>query len=87
MRGGGVNVTVGGSVAVEDGRVLPGVSVAVRGGTVVGGEKDANDPQLCRRMPKRVKIQSCGFMFKLFFRCEFIFNTGILFTNCVAMYI
>ncbi len=70
----GVNVSAGESVSVAGGGVLLGTRVAVRGGAIVGGGGEANDPHDCRKMTKRVKSQLRKTGFRMFLQKRNLFQ-------------
>ena len=70
MGGVGVALTVSVGRDVSVGRaggvlVLLGLGITVEAGAIVGGGGEANDPQLCRRMPRSRKMQTRRIMFRM----------------------
>ena len=70
----GVYVNVGERVLMAGGGVLLGTGVAVRGGAIVGGGGEANDPHDCKKTIKRVKSQLRKTGFRVFLQKRFLFQ-------------
>jgi hypothetical protein len=70
----GVNVMVAGITSVGWSGVLLGTRVTACVGAIVGGKGEANDPQDCKKIIKRVKSQLRKTGFRVFLQKRILFK-------------